>query len=209
MLKKILSVLLALVLALSVAACNQGDEPDTATTQATTEPTEDVEIPEETEDIDDLLGIEEDTLPIVLLLPGSIIPKQELPTYDWDAFAVENGFIAAELTEDGDISVTLTEYRQAEILYQLSVDMDHLIAAYVQGEATPYIQEILYGENYSIFTIKVDSSDYKASFDFASTALGQKALEYQLYTGNEYTVAVSITDAVSGNVIHDFKYPEA
>ena len=112
------------------------------------------------------------------------------------------------MTEDGDICVTLTETHQAEVLSRLSVEMDNLIATYVQGEATPYIQDILYSENYSVFTIKVDAKDYKASFDFASTTLGQKALEYQLYSGNEYMVTVSITDAVSGKAIHSFTYPE-
>lgn len=206
MLKKILSILLILALALSISACGQDNASDT--NLETTLPTEELEIldiPEETEEV---LTVEDDSVPIALLLPSSLIPKQELPYIDWDAFATEHGFIAAEMTEGGDICVTLTETHQTEILNRLSVEIDNLIATYVQGEATPYIQDILCGENYSVFTIKVDAKDYKASFDFASTTLGQKALEYQLYSGNEYTVTVSIADAISGKAIHSFTYPE-
>ncbi len=204
MLQKILSVFLILGLVLSFAGCQSNRPSETESTEST----EDVGEIASTEEIFSAEETEEEPAPIVLLLPGSVLSAQDMDIMDaLNEFIQQQGLLGAELTEDGSISVTLEVSRQAAILERISGEIEAAIAVYVQGEATPYIQQILHSDDYTAFTLQVDGSDYKASFDFASDALSEKALEYQLYAGKPYTVAVTVQDGVTGNVLRSFSVP--
>lgn len=210
--KRALSIVLAVMCIICLAACGQdapaATEPATtpaATVPAATEPvTEPVTEPTvtEPEENTDTVQIDESLLTVTLTIPLSYLGA-DAESYELDDdFVAEQGYISAEVTEDGNLVIVMTKARQKEILDTLVNGIDEMISNYVGGEETPYIQEITFTEHFTEFTVKVDREGYeKAEYDMTPASLSLSAAFYQLFAGIPANITVNVVDAVTGEVL--------
>ena len=124
-------------------------------------------------------------------------------SFDVDGnFASEQGYISAEVTEEGDLVIVMTKARQKEILDAYADGIDDMINGYVDGEETPYIQQITYTEHFTEFTVKVDREGYEnAEYDATPASLAISAAIYQMFAGIPANITVNVVDAVTGEII--------
>lgn len=217
MIKRILSLLLCVVLVLSLIGCGQNAAPaedstaDTvpATTAApeTTEPPATEAAPEApTEASPDTVEVDKGLLTVELTIPASYFGDMDMSTFDTDAYVAENGFLSADLDENGSLVVVMTKAKQSEILDDMTDSIDDMIAGYTTAEDTAYIKEITYGKDFTSFTMSVDREAYENTFDATAISLVISAGFYQMFAGVEAHVDFIVLDAATGETISSTTY---
>lgn len=210
--KKIISIILALCMAASLAACSSGKD-DTQPTRSTQDNTEEAVTtgtaadPETT--APGAIDTDEKLFTVEIILPASMFEGQDMSDFDTDEYVKENGFIDAVVNDDGSITVTMTKAKHKELLKEMAVSMDESFAAFIEAADTPYIKEITHNDDFSSIVIKVDRAGYENAFDFTAFTVGFSAMFYQAFLDMEYHVEVSVIDADTGDVIGTTVYPDA
>lgn len=203
--KKLIALLLAAVLVLSLAACGKepvtestGDSADgttASTTAPTTKPTKATEPP--TTEPEEVIGIN---------LPAAVFSGVDMATFDADAYAKENNYLGAKVNEDGSVSVNMTESRYAQMLAEAGELMEQSMDLLV--DATPYIQKITFCEDFSLITILVDRAGYESTVDFTPLYIGITVTPMQQSLGIPVHMQINIVDASSGQTLNSTAYPE-
>lgn len=207
--KKVISLILAILCVVGLAACGQdapaATEPATtpaATVPAATEPAATEPAATEPEESTETVQVDEGLLTVTLTIPASYFGMDPDSMEIDDDFAAEQGYISAEVTEDGNLVIVMTKAKQQELLDTFADGIDEMISNYQGGEETPYIQEITYTENFTEFTVKVDREGYeKAEYDMTPASLGLSAALYQMFAGIPANITVNVVDAATSEVI--------
>ena len=217
MIKRILSLLICAALVLSLVGCGQSAAPaedsaaDTApVTAAAPEATEPpvTEAPTEapTEAAPETVEVDEGLLTVELTIPASYFGDMDMSTFDTDAYVKENGFLSAELDENGSLVVLMTKAKQREHLDAMADSIDDMIAGYTTAEDTAYIKEITYGKDFTSFTMSVDREAYENTFDATAISLVISAGFYQMFAGVEAHVDFVVIDTATGETISSTTY---
>ena len=201
--KKLIVLLLAAVLVLSLAAC--GEEPATEPSDSTpstgtpaepsTKPTKATEPPATEQE--EIIGIN---------LPASVFAGVDMSTFDADAYATENGYLGAKVNEDGSVSVNMTESRYAQMLDDASAAMEEALKPL--KDTAPYIQKITFCEDFSLINVLVDRAGYESTVDFTPLFIGMTVTPVQQSLGIPVHVQINIVDASSGETLSSTVYPE-
>ena len=217
MIKKFLSLLLCVILVLSLVGCGQSATPaedntadtapaTTAAPEATEPPATEVATEAPTEAAPETVEVDEGLLTVELTIPASYFGDMDMSTFDTEAYVAENGFLSADLDENGSLVVVMTKAKQREILDGMAASIDDMITGYTTAEDTAYIKEITYGEDFSSFTMSVDREGYENSFDATAISLVISAGFYQMFAGVEARVDFVVLDAATGETISSTTY---
>lgn len=209
MLKKLITLLLAFVVLLSCCACG-GQQQETPTDAPVAEPTNTTEVPNNETEMDttaaNQVEVDENLLTVELTFPASYFAGADMSTFDTEAYVKENGFLSAEVNEDGSMSVLMTKAKQKEILDEMATAIDGMIADYINGEETPYIKEIVHNEDFSSFTMKVNREEFENSFDATELSLILSTAFYHMYSGISTDIEFTTIDADTGEIIKSETY---
>lgn len=197
MFKKITSVILALLLILSFAGCakdNANSNGDNTGSTGESNSGQSIETDEK------LLSVE-------ITLPSSLFSKEDMTTFDADAYADEQGFTSAKVNEDGSVTVTMSKAKHKEMLDEMAASLDTSFAEYINSEDTPYIKEITHNDDFTAVTMKVDRAAYEKAFDFTALAIGMSVSFYQAFIEIEYHVEITVVDVSTEETIKTITYP--
>ena len=204
--KKFISCLLALVLALSVTACGGSTE-----TPPEKEPEVHTQAPENQEQETESKGIEVDEglLDVDITLPASIFSEEDMTAFDPDAYAAEQGFKKAVLNDDGSVTVTMSKKGHKKLMEEMHEEYAAQFDSMVGAEDTPYITDIEYNDDFSKVTYYVSKAEYENAFDFSPFFIGFAGMMYQAFDGSELHVDVITEDDATGEVLNSVVYPDA
>jgi len=199
--KKLITLLLAAVLVLCLAAC--GEDPSTESTgstpPSTTEPTKTeppTTEPPSTEP-ENIIGIN---------LPASVFAGVDMTTFDADAYAQENGYEGAKVNEDGSVSVNMKESKYEQMLADAGAAMEQTLDSLVAS--TPYIQKITFSQDFSMINVLVDRAGYESTVDFTPLFIGMTVTPIQQSLGIQVHVQINIVDAATGETLSSTSYPD-
>ena len=211
--KRIIALLLCAVLVLALAGCGQSAPAPTensatdVTPAAIQEPTDPTVVEDPTEStVTDTVEVDEGLLTVELTIPASYFGDMDMSTFDTETYVKENGFLSAEVKEDGSLVVVMTKAKQRELLGSMATEIDDMITGYTTAEDTTYIKEITYGKDFTSFEMIVDREGYENSFDVTPISLAISAGFYQMFAGVEAHVDVEIVDAATGETINSITY---
>lgn len=76
-----------------------------------------------------------------------------------DRIRDENGYISAELQEDNSLKITMTREQHRKMLEEFRASVDQAILEITASENYPTVEKIEYNDDYSVFTVTVDSDE--------------------------------------------------
>lgn len=202
--KRFMSVFLAGTMILSaLSGCGSKEPAPTeaaqqdATVASTIAPTEQQSI-----------DTDEGLLTVTITLPKSMFEGEDTSNFDADAYVAENGFLHAEVNEDGSVSVTMTKKKHNEIMAELTANLEATFAEMVEGEDTPYIKEITHNDDFTEVTMAVIRADYENTiFEMTPFVIGLSAMMYQAFLDVESHCEVLVVDYDTGDIINTASYP--
>lgn len=154
------------------------------------------------------IDTDEGLLTVTITLPESMFEGEDTSNFDADAYVAENGFIHAEVNEDGSVSVTMTKKKHSELMAELTANLEATFAEMVESEDTPYIKEITHNDDFSEVTMKVIRADYENTvFEMTPFVIGLSAMMYQAFLDVESHCEVLVVDYDTGDIINTANYP--
>lgn len=194
--KKALCLCLALSMYLMLAACGQ------KTVSSSENPAE--SSPQSG------VVVDENIITVDITLPATFFEGKDMSNFDTDAYAQEQGFNKAVLNDDGSVTVTMTKAKHRVMLEEITNQYNTSFAEMVESENTPYIKSIAHSENFDTITVDVDRAAFEAAtFEMTPFILGFGGMMYQVFSGDELHVEVTIKDADTGDTINTTIYPDA
>lgn len=145
---------------------------------------------------------------VEIVYPASLFEGEDMASFDPAKYCEETGFSSAVVNEDGTVTVTMTEEKHNEIISEVTKSLDDTFTEFVNGEATPYIKEINYTEDFSKVTIKVAREEYEKALDFTVLAIGLSVPIAQMSVGFDVRVEISVVDVETNEIISETVYPD-
>jgi len=153
--------------------------------------------------------VDENLMTVDITLPAYFFEDKDMSAFNAEKYAQEQGFKKAVLNEDGSVTVTMTKANHKKMLKELTNEYDTSFAEMVESDNTPYIKSIKHSDNFNSITVEVDRAAYEAAaFDLTQLTLGLTGMMYQLFSGDEKHVEVSMKDVDTGYVIKTIVYPD-
>lgn len=207
--KKFLACLLACLMAASMASCGgSGKGADSSSSEAwsTVSQAEFKEEESKAEESSAPASSQADEEDVTITLPATFF--ENVPDFDPEAYAQEQGFVKAEVNDDGSVTVTMTKDHQNELLSEMKTELQKTVDDIIGGDSTPYISKITYNDDFTQVVMEVDREAYEAAFDMSPLALGFAAMMYQRFSGQELHCEVVVKDAATGEAIKSVVYPD-
>lgn len=206
--KKLLACLLACLMAASMAACgNNGAGTDSSSREPASSVSQ-AESKEESkaEESSEPVSSQADVGDVTITLPAGLF--ENASDFDPETYAQEQGFLKAEVNEDGSITVTMTKEHQEELLSEMKTEFQKNMDEIVGGDATPYVSNITYNDDFTQVVMEVDREAYEDAFDTSPLTLGFAGMMYQRFSGQELHCEVVVKDAATGDTIKTVVYPD-
>lgn len=195
MLKKTLSIILALSMIFGIVGCAHPANSDNTGSNQTGQPENNPSILEE-------LFTKEITL------HADFFSGEDMETFDADAYAKEQGFISAKANEDGSVTVAMTNKKYDELLASTANSIETSLSELVGAEDTPYIKGFTHNDNFTEVTIKVDRAAYENTFiDMTPLVVATLVVFYHSIAEIEFHVTVNIMDNDTGEIIGTTSFP--
>ena len=217
--KRILAILLALLIVLSLTACGSKSEtasntpgegsspsgtlptkaPAQEATPAPTPAPTPVPTPEPTPAPPEMVSI---------TVPSGYVDS-EMTEEELQAEAAGEG-MEAVLNEDGSVTYTMTKEQHEQIMADMTESFDEMLRELTEGEeAVESFREVKHNESYSDFDILVNPELYSEWDAFIALSLVMYAGAYRIYSGDgEPEVEVRMVDAETGEVYDTVTYQD-
>ncbi len=202
--KRFPALILALCLALSLSACGDSSSAAASTTPEAT-PTE---TGTQTASLPTTPEVDKNILTVDITLPSSYYSGQDMSTFDFDAYASENGFNSAVLNEDGSVLINMSKSVYRDKLAEMAESIESSCTDLIGGENTEYIKAIDYNDDYTAFTVSVDKAGYEeAMFDMTPLQLSIVSAYYLMFAGTDIStvaIVVNTIDADTGETLDTY-----
>jgi len=190
--KKLISLLLAATLVLSLAACG-------ASKSQKAEPVPAEKEPEASADIQ----VDEGLFNVDVTLGAALFQGQTEDAIK--AAAKENGYSDCKINADGSVTYTMTKNKRDEMLADMKTSFEELVAGYLEGEnAVASFSDIQYNDDFSKINIYVDAEQYTMWDSLYALTFYASGAYYQAFAGvanDDVDVVVNfIDDATSENL---------
>ena len=143
-----------------------------------------------------------------LVLPAEVVGD----TASFDAegvMATNDGIKDVIINDDGSVTYKMTQEAYDQMMNEISDGVKDTVDGLVDGEMTPHVKAIDYDQDFKVFEVKVDSTDYMPEMDMATVILGMTAGLSQQLMGMDMDVTIRTLDEATGEVISEVNYPEA
>lgn len=189
--KKILAILLALSICLSLCACGSGSADNTDNTGETGP-----------------MQVDKGLLTTNITLPASLF--SDMTEEEIHAAAAEAGYSDCRINADGSVTYTMTNAVYKEKLEEMKESCQQSAAEMLEGEnAVASFKRIEYNDDFSKFDIYVDSEQFTMWDTFANFTFYISGVYYQLFSGkdmDDVDVTVQYIDDATGEVLESGSY---
>lgn len=203
--KKMITLCLIAVFALSFCACSKVSPDPTPIPTSTLEPIPADQSPEaESDDLSDLaaLGdveVDSGLFNVTLTVPAGFVGTERTQA-DYDTLAAENGYKSVTLNADGSVTYVMTKTQHQEMLTMLKGEFQKGMDEMCGSSDYPHFVSITPNDDYSVITVVCSSSELDMSEGFATLALYMYGGMYSVFAGtNTDNIRVDFVDQ-SGNV---------
>ena len=183
--KKFLSIIMALVMALLFAACENGENPA------------------------GLQG-EEGDFDVEVVMPASFFEDMS-PTEIMDA-AEEYGFISCEINPDGSVKYVMTKEKHKEMLDGIKAGFDEGVKTLLEGEdKVASFVSVEYSEDFTEVSVFVDGGQYSIWDSLYAMTFYFSGAYYQSFAGvpeDEIDIVVNFIDNATKEILETSSYQE-
>jgi len=216
--KKLLAILLALIMVLTMAACSSetDDKKDNDDVKITTTAKEkdDKKDPDKTEapttTTTESVKVDEGLLTVDITLAASFFEGDS--EEDIKAAAEDSGFTACRINDDGSVTYTMTKAKHKEMLEELRESFDEAIESLLEGEdAVESFEAINCSEDYSTVDIIVDKEKFTSWDKLYAMTFYITGAYYQAFAGvadEDIDVIVNFVDSKTEEVLETASYKE-
>lgn len=202
--KKITSIIMAVSLSLTMAACASSAESSSATSSITDKPVASVEKTDET---------------VTITYPSYMIPGASGDgTAKEKVAAAENfcksvlqseGTLEAKANDDGSATVTMTNEAHKQLLTKFKASIDSQMEDFFSDGQSSEYSDYSYNDDLTVFTVNMDATDYDSTFTTAGMLFGISAEGYQVLNGVEDPhVVINYVDSKTGDTLGTLTYPD-
>ena len=192
--KKVLSILIAVVIVLTFAACSAQKQNNT-TENKSTEPSKSG-------------VVDENLLTVDITVPASMFDEENPASAELSEEQKKQGFKTAKVNDDGSVTYTMSKSsfkKFKESTKQETADtLNSLNADY------PCVTSTEFNDDFSEIKIYVNKSDYENGMNFLMLLqAGMAANIYQSYTNETVLSNVSVIDKDTNETLNSATYPVA
>lgn len=189
--KKLLSILTAVILAFALTACGSQKQ-NNANNSSDTPSKSDI--------------VDESLLSIDITISASMFSEENPATDNLTQEQIDYGFKSAKINDDGSVTYTMSKKSFNNYKKELKSDTENALNAL--NKDYPCITSVDFNDNFSEVKISVDKSEYKKDMNFlCMLAAGFTATSYQAYTNETVLSNISVVDNLTGEVIDTATYP--
>ena len=119
-----------------------------------------------------------------------------------DRIRDENGYLSAELQEDNSLKITMTREQHRKMLEEFKESVDQAIRDITTSENYPTVEKIEYNDEYSVFTVTVNSDEIGIVERQLAEELIMYGTFYHVCSGNDVeNIHVDYISKESGEVL--------
>lgn len=185
--KRVLALLLALVMTVSLCACGGGNEvpkQDAGTTNSQMESTGQTDKEASADKDGGGIEVDEGLLSVEITMPATFFEEETEESIK--ASAEENGFDSCTVNEDGSVTYKMSKAKHKEMLAEMKISIDESIAEMINGEeAVESFMKIEYADDLSKFDVYVDPAVYTEWDGFYVLAFYIYGAYYQAFEGKD------------------------
>ena len=186
--KRLLALLLAAVMTLSLCACGGGNEAPKQESGTTNEQVETSTQGNQEVASDDKaeggIAVDEGLLSVEITMPATFFEEETEESIK--ASAEENGFDNCTVNEDGSVTYKMSKAKHKEMLAEMKTSIDESIADMLNGEeAVESFVKIEYADDLSKFDVYVDPATYTEWDSFYALAFYIYGAYYQAFEGKD------------------------
>lgn len=182
--KKIYSILLAAILAMSLVACGGNDDSK-----------------KESETNNDKIEVDENLLTVELTIPSDFVGETTQEELN-QTVEEEDGLKSITLNEDGSATYVMTKKKHKEMMSEIKTGIDEELQAMVGSEDYPNFTKVEANENYTSFTITTTSSELDLAESFSVMSFYMQGGLYNVFNGTPAdNIHVDFVNADSGAII--------
>ena len=197
--KKLLSILLALSLMLSLTACGGGKTQSSGTTSS-----------EKGTESSGGVQVDAGLLNVDVTLAASFFDGQT--EEDIKAEAKENGFSDCKINADGSVTYTMSKKKYSEELDEIKKGFEEMVAGYLEGEdKVASFVDIQYNDDFSKIDIFVDAQKYSMWDSLYAMVFYITGAYYQAFAGvanGDIDVVVNFIDNSTKSVLNTASYKD-
>lgn len=192
--KKMLCLLLAFALMLSLAACGSSGTSSAGSSSGN----------------GSSISVDEGLLNVEVTLPASFFT--DTTEEDIQAAATDQGFSDCVINEDGSVTYTMTKSVYNEVLEDLKAALDESIEGMVNGaDAVASFQKIEYNDDLSEVDVYVDGETFSSLDALYAISFYMLGAYYQAFSGvpaDEVDTVVEFIDQDSNEVLQSSSYQQ-
>lgn len=187
---KVISLLLAIVMAVSLCACGSSapaTTPTLATPAPTEEPNELDELAKELEKIGKV-EVENGILSVEITIPATMVTSGRTQA-DLDKYKGEN-YISAKLNDDGSITYKLTKEQHKAMMDGVAEAIDSSIESMLSSGLYS-INQIEHNDDFTVFDIVVKGNELPAGLSITAISFEMLGGMYKLFNGGDSDIIVN------------------
>lgn len=193
--KKFLSLLLAALMLLSMAACGGATDSENKNNPGSTENSGSV-------------AVDKGLLTVDVTMAASFF--EDMTAEEIKAEAEENGYSSCTVNPDGSVTYTMTKAKHKEMLDDLKSGIEETIAGCLEGEdKVASFVSIEHADDYSRFDVCVDPAEYSLWDNLYALAFYLSGAYYQAFTGvasDKIDVVVNFIDNNTKEILDSGSY---
>lgn len=209
--KKVLAVILAAVLVLSLGACGSKPSETPASVSAPESSAGSSSSSENSSSDDGELEVDKGLLDVTITIPTSMFGEEDIDTVI--AEAKEKGFKNVIKNDDGTVTYKMSKSEHTKAMKEMRDSINDSLDNFLNNEEITSIKKIEANDNFNHFTVIVDKEKFNSSLEgFSLLALPISAMYYQAFDGtneDELKCVISVQDEVTGEIISETEYPDA
>lgn len=195
--KKILCVILALTLILSVCACG-GQKEDKGEIKDTE--------PQTSGDSLDAIGdvsVDQGLFNVEIIVPSDFLDEGTTQE-ELDQIAKENGYKSITLNEDGSATYIMTKAQHKEMMSGIAQGIEESLAEMVGSDEYPSIVEIKTNDDYSQYIVVLNTDEVGFAESFTVLGFYMFTGMYHVFNGTEVdNINVQFVNEATGEVIQE------
>ena len=203
--KRVLALLTALVMGLSLAACTGAPSAPTssaAPSSAASGAASEDAASSSTGDLNDLDGLEVDKnlFDVEITLPADLVG--ETTQEELEAQSIASGVYSVTLNEDGSATYVMSKAQHAQLLKDMADSIHQSFAEMVGSEDYPNVTDISANDDFTVFTVTTTSTELTLQESFSVIGFYLYGGLYGAFAGEEpANIHVDFVNADTGDII--------
>lgn len=200
--------LIAMSLMLALTGCSPAksstpatDETSNEVSADTTEESSDENSESDAEEMATAISVDKGLFNVTLHIPADFI-DEETTQEDLDAIAQEEGFKSVTLNEDGSVTYVINKEQHKQLMDEVVSSINDGIADIVRSEDYPDVSSITANDDFTNFTISIDSSEVGLSESMLVLVMYVYGGMYNAYNGTAVdNIHVDFVNADTGEIM--------